>query len=420
MKKTLLKWLRNSEQYTKTDMVYLIGQSGWLLIGQGIIFTSSFLLAWIFANFVEPADYGLYKYVLSIATIATITTVTGLSIALARAVSQGHSVSLPKLLRIRILFGLLGTAGLFALAAYYLLVRDNTLLATLFAVTALWIPFYETFSDYQYVLQGKRDFKTQTYLRIIQRFTLTGLVILTIVLTRNIIIITLVFFAASTFSQYLAFRYTIRKYPTLDDSQTPYKEIIDYGKHTSLQNIFLIGVGQFDKILMFKLLGPSQLAVYFFAIAIPQELQGILGNINSVAFPKLVNKESREFKKALLKKIALFSGLLIIPAILYIVAAPYLFTWFFPVYLESILISQLYVGTILFIPASLLWHYFYAVDNKKALWYGTFIGPSSVILGILIFVPFLGLFGAVLAIYLRAVLDLAIGLYFFWQKKTGS
>lgn len=416
MKHHIIRLLRHSERYTKTDMVYLVGQSGWLLIGQGAVFVSSFLLAWVFANHVEPSDYGLYKYVLSIATIASITTVTGLGTAIARAVSQGHQVSLPKLLRIRILFGLIGSAGMLGLALYYLSV-DNTLLASLFAVTSIWIPFYETLSDYQFVLQGKKDFRTQTFLRILQRLLLTSLVIGTIYLSQSILLITGVFFAASTLSQYLALRYTLTKYPVVDDVNTPYTDIISYGKRLSVQNIFFIGVSQLDKILMFKFLGPTQLATYFFAIAIPQELSGVLANVNSVAFPKLVDKESPEFKHALLKKIALFTSLLLIPIGAYIVVAPYLFTWFFPVYTDAILISQLFVGTILFIPMSLIWHYFYATDNKPALWCGTFVGPSVLIIGILALVPHFGLIGAVLANYLRGLVDLGTGLYFFLRKK---
>lgn len=419
MKNKVITLLKKSERYAKTDMVYLVGQSSWLLIGQGIVFISSFLLAWIFGNFVDPSDYGLYKFVLSIATLATITTLTGLSTALARAYAQGHDVSLIKLLKLRIYWGSIGTLILFIVAGYYL-TKDNTLLASLFAITALWIPFYETLSDYQQLLQGKKDFRTQTIARTLQRIVLTLSVVCTIFLTKNIILITLVFFASSTLSQYLALRYTLNKYPLKDDFAVPYKSIINYGKRLSIQNIFFIGASQLDKILMFKFLGPTQLATYFFAVAIPQELSGLLANVNSVAFPKLVDKASPEFKKALLKKIALFNTILLVPIGLYIYIAPYLFAWFFPVYLDAVFISQLFVGTILFIPTSLIWHYFYATDNKPALWCGTFVGPSVLIIGILVFVPLFGLVGAVIANYLRGFVDLFSGLYFFLKKDNST
>jgi len=419
MKSHAIHFLRWSEQYTKTDMTYLIGQSGWLILGQSAIFISSLLLAWVFANHVTPADYGLYKYVLSMATLAAITSLTGFGTAIARYTTKEKAISLKKLLKTQIRFGLLGTLGLFFFALYYFFL-GNTLLASLFAVTAIWVPFYESLSGYQFLLQGKKDFKTQTYLRIVQRLLLSVAVIGIILYTKNIVIITLVYFAALTLTQYIVYRYTMYKYPDTDDTDTPYEKIISYGKRVSVQNIFLTGANQIDKIIMFKFLGPTQLAIYFFAIALPNEIQGVLGNINSVAFPKLVDKFSSKFKQALIKKIFLFTLLLTIPAGLYILIAPYLFTWLFPVYMSSVFISQLYIGTMLFIPASLLWHYFYAVEHQKALWYGTFIGPSTFIIGILVFVPLFGLIGAVLATYIRSLVDLAMALFFFFYKTKAD
>ncbi len=419
MKDFTIKWLRRAEAVTKTDMVYLVGQSGWLILGQAAIFISSLLLAWVFANYVLPSDYGLYKYVLSIATLATLTSLTGFGISISRATVQGHDVALNKILKTRIKYGTLGAVALFSFAGYYLY-RDNTLLASLFALTAIWIPFLDSLTDYQFLLQGKKDFKTQTYLKIFQRLFLSILLVSVILLSKNIVVITFSYFALLNISNYLIYIFTIKKYPVTDDANTPYENIDRYGKQVSLQNIFFIGAGQLDKILMFKFLGPSQLAIYFFAMAIPNEIQGVLGNINSVAFPKLVDKTSREFKFALIKKIFTFTSIMVIPAILYIFAAPYLFKWLFPVYIDAVFISQLYIGTVLFIPVGLLWHYFYATKNQKALWYGTFAGPGILILGILVFVPKFGLLGAVMATYIRAIVDLLSGLYFFFRKEKST
>lgn len=416
MKTHVIKLLRKTERVTKTDMVYLVGQSGWLIFGQSIALVSSLGLAWVFANYIEPSDYGIYRYVLTVATIASITTLTGFGVAIARAISQGHQVDLKKILKIKIKFGLIGTLGVLGVACYYLWL-DNILLATLFAITAIWIPFFDSLSDYQFILQGKKHFKLQTIIKIIQRTFITILVITTVLLTKNIVFITFIYFLTTTLSHYLAYLYTQEKYFKNEKDETPYASITKYAKQVSIQNIFFIGASQLDKVLLFKLLGPAQLAVYLFAVAIPNEIQGILGNINSVAFPKLVDQDSRDFKIALLKKISLFTLILLIPVALYWLLAPYIFKVLFPVYMDSIFISQLFVGTILFIPVSLIWHYFYATEHKTALWYGTILGPTTLISGILVFVPIYGLIGAVIAVYARAIVDLISGLYFFLQEK---
>lgn len=400
-------------------MVYLVGQSSWLLIGQLVIFSSSFLLAYVFGNYIEPSDYGLYKFVLAIATLATLTTLTGISTALAKATAEGYDVSLYKILKIRILFGLIGTIILLSISMYYLLI-GNILLATMLAVASIWVPVYESISDYQFFLQGKQNFKTQAYLKIIQRFILTLTLIAIILLSSNIIVITFTFFSVSALSHLIGFYFTLKKYPTVDDKDTSYTKIINYGKNLSLMNVFLIGSNQLDKIILFKFLGPAQLAVYFFAIAIPQEISGLLGNINNVAFPKLVNKKSSQFKIALIKKILLLTTILLMPVALYYFLAPYLFHAFFPKYLDAILISQLYIGTILFIPASLISHYFYAINHQKALWLTSISGPFILIFSILLFVPYLGLLGAVIAVYIRNSTDLLFSLYYFFSKDTAK
>jgi O-antigen/teichoic acid export membrane protein len=412
VKNKALHLLKKSERYTKTDMVYLVGKSGWLLFGQMVTFISTIITVWVFANFVDPSDYGLYKFVLSIATIASITTLTGFSISIAKNVAQGFDVSLNKILKVQIKYGLLGAIGLLILSYYYVL-KDNHILASLFAVAAMWIPFYEPLSNYQYILLGKKEFKLQTLLRIMQRFILSLGLVAVIIFIKNIVIITFAYFLLLTISNLVAYVYTVKAYPGTNDEETPYSNLISFGKNTTLQNIFLVGVGQLDKILLFKFLGPAQLAAYYFATAVPNEIQGVLGNINSVAFPKLVDKNSQEFKTALIKKMVLFSGLLVVVVVGYILTAPLLFTLLFPVYLDHVFISQLFIGTILFTPFSLFWSYFYATENKKALWFNTILGPSAFISGIVVFVPLYGLIGAVISLYIRNILDLVSGLYFF-------
>ncbi len=417
LKKRFFSLLRRTELYTKTDMVYLVSQSGWLLFSQGAAFISSFVLALFFANYIEPADYGLYKYIVSLATLASLTSLTGLGVSLARAASQNHAVDMLRLIKVRVLLATIGSLGLLIVSIYYFLI-ENQFLASLCVIAAIWLPFYDTLSDYQFFLQGKKAFRTQTKLRIIQRLILALAVIITIFLTQNIIIVTFIFFAATAISHATALRYTLRQYPVSDDSQTPYKSIISYAKRLSIQNIFFVGVTQLDKIVLFKILGPAQLATYYFALSIPQELAGLLGNVNSVVFPKLVDKHSQEFKIALIKKIFFFTLILVVPVLGYILIAPYLFAWFFPVYMNAVFISQIFVGTILFIPISLIWNHFYATDHKRALWFGTFLGPASLILSIILLAPSYGLVGAVFATYVRSFVDLLSGLYFFLYKTN--
>ena len=398
-------------RYTKTDMKYFLGQSSWLLCGQLAIFISSLTLVWFFANHIEPADYGLYKYVLSLAVIATTLSLTGYGVAVAKAISEGYAVDLLKILKIRFRYGFLGTMLFMSIGTYYWY-HGNMLLCTIIVASALAIPFYETLSDYQFVLQGHRDFKRQALTRTFQRCLLVIGIVGVILVTHNIIYVTLAFFVMSIISQGSALFYTLHLYPPTNDTKTPYQTIRTYANHLSIQNIFSMTVSQIDKVLLFKLLGPATFAGYFFAIAIPQEIYGFIGNLSSVAFPKLANRTSPEFKRSFLKKVTLLSIILIIPVVGYSLAAPTLFSWLFPRYVDMVFVSQLFVGTILFSPLFFCVQYFYATGHTRASWALNTLSPLLYLTSLLILTPLFGLMGVVAATYLRYSSDLVISLFF--------
>ena len=416
IKNKIYKTLRWSEKYAKTDMVYLVGQSGWLFFGQISIFLLTLLTTWVFANFLEKANYGEYKFVLSIVALASLTTLTGMSSAIARSVAKGEQVSLKRVFIGKLSYGSLGFLFLLAASLYYWL-NENLLLSTLFLIASIWIPFMEPLGDYQYILQGKKDFRRQTVYRVLQRAALTFGILLAILLTKNVVIIVSIYLLAITFTNYFAFRRTMHTYPVPHDKTHEFKLMFNYGRKLSVMNIFLVAANHVDKILLFYFVGAAQLAVYFFAISLPQEIQGVLGNVNSVAFPKLVQTSTSSFRLALLKKVALYILLLIVPVTLYVLAAPYIFLLIFPAYVDAVFFSQLFAWTILFTPFSLFSHYFLAQEKKKPLYISSFILPTLFILTLLILLPKYGIIGVILSVYIRLSLDAVVVLYFFLTEK---
>lgn len=419
MKNKLFILLRKTEPYIKTDMVYLFSQSGWLIFGQVATFATSLLVAWLFANKISPSDYGLYRFVIATVTIASIFSISGISISLARAAAKNYNIDFIKLIRTQVSYGTIGATGVLLVSLYYFYV-GNVLLGMMFLVSSIWIPLYESSTHYQYFLQGQKNFRLQTTYRISQRVLFTTIIVSTILFTKNIVLITFFYFAGYVLTHLFYYRLTAKKYPATHDEETPYNKILSEGKAISLQNIFFVGGSQLDKLLLFKFLGPAQLAIYLFATAIPNELQTVFGNINSIAFPKLVEKHSKEFKYALLRKIFLLVAAVSVPVFLYIFLAPVIFDFFFPAYTESVPFSQLYVLSVLFIPFNIIWSYFYAIHHEKALWVNALIVPSAFIIGIIIFVPFFGLIGALLAVYTRYLAETSLGLYYFLISKSNE
>jgi len=66
--KNKIYWfLRNTQKYTGTDNVYLARGGVWLFLGETISIGISILSGLAFANLIDPAIYGKYRYILSLA-----------------------------------------------------------------------------------------------------------------------------------------------------------------------------------------------------------------------------------------------------------------------------------------------------------------------------------------------------------------
>src|SRR3989344_9404768 len=136
--------LRWSEQYTKTDMLYLAQGGGWLLSGQIIASLSSFLLVIAFANLIPKETFGTYKYILSLTSILLIPSLPGINTALNMAAARNLDATLILALKTRVRWGLLSSLASLGLSGYYFL-NGNIYLVNSFFVKAHFFPILERF-----------------------------------------------------------------------------------------------------------------------------------------------------------------------------------------------------------------------------------------------------------------------------------
>jgi len=405
--KQFLGW---SEKYTRTDMNYLVRGGFWLVSGQVLGFIASFLLVWVFANFLPKEIYGEYRFVLSFVTILGLAALPGMGIGISRAVARGKSSTIYKGLKQKMLWGVLGSIASLGVALYYLIQGDMHL-ALIFALVSAFIPFIDTFTVYQPYLQGKKDFKRQSIYIAIQRIILVIVMIVTIFIAPKLNVLIIVYLLASTLLHIILLKKTLSVHPATGEVDT---ESVRYGKHISWASVLRMGSQYIDKILLFHFVGPALLAAYFIAIAVPQELSSVFSHVNNLAFPKLAEKDNTN-KKALLRKLFIFMGILGVVVVGYILVAPHLFKLFFPAYLEAIPFSQLFSLMIIFIPAGLFVQYFHARANKKAIYILNTVEPVVLILGYIILIPLLGVYGVILALLLKSLISfLVLGGMFVW------
>lgn len=337
-KQQLYTLLRKTEKYTKTDMVYFAKGSFLLTAGQVISSGATFLLAIAFANFIPRETYGTYKYVLSITSILAITTLRGMEAALTQAVARSCEGAFLPVLKTKMRWGALGGVGSIGLALYYLFM-GNTTLSFSFFIIAVFLPFMDAFGIYNSFLQGKKQFTASALYTTISQVVATIIMIVSIALTKNLFVILFVYFASWTLLKLFFLLRTIRKFPP---NQKNDPHALSYGKHLSTINITATAIGSLDNVILFHYLGSIELAIYSFALAPVSQLRGLFNQIPILAIPKLAQRPVKEIQQILWKRYFALFGVGLAIAGTYILAAPYLFALFFPRYLDSVLLSQIF------------------------------------------------------------------------------
>jgi len=143
VKNKIVDFLRWSEKYTKTDMVYAAKGGFWWIFGKGGVALISIGLLSAFAYLASKETFGTYQYVLSIVGIISIFALPGMYPALIRAVAQGKEGEFGKVAKEKIKWGLLGTVGLFLISGWYF-IQNNEILGISFIIAGLALPLLRT------------------------------------------------------------------------------------------------------------------------------------------------------------------------------------------------------------------------------------------------------------------------------------
>lgn len=401
IKGRLSQILRWSESYTKTDMLYLASGGFWLGVGQVISSVSALALAVAFAHLVSPETYGTYKYILSVAGLFAIFSLPGITTAFTRATAQGHEGTLHAVTRSRVIYACLGSLGALGGSIYYF-VNGNIELALALLIIAASLPFFDTFTTYLFYFVGKRRFDLRTKYYALTQVISTVVLIATISLTDNLILILLAYFIPLIGIRAVLYRRLARTIARTEAKEQE-NEVKQYGMHLTAMQILSIAANEIDKILIWKFLGPAQVAVYTFALAIPEQLKGPLKGVGELAFPKFAGQTAEQVRSslpALFRKLALYAVGLLLLSLLYMVLAPFVFKLFFPQYLESVSYSQWFalslVTGVTTIPNALLG----AQKKTKTQYIISTIQPLATIALMVLLIPLYGIMGAIIALLL--------------------
>ncbi len=287
LKTKLYNFLRWSEKYTKTDMVYLASGGFWLTLGYGINIIKGLAISVLMANLFPKESYGYYKFILSIFSLVGIFSLSGMSIAIIQSTARNLDGIFYQAVKLVRRWSWLGSLSLLAAALYYF-TKNNLNFTLIFISLAFLFPWHATSGYYGAILTGKKKFDIQTkYFTIYSLVTFLS-IISVILATRNIFWTIFAFVLSDVIvGNFFTFR-SSKKF--LHNNNTD-PQSIKYGFHLSLIGIINTIAQNIDKIILPILLNYQELAIYSIALVIPEQIKGWFKNFGSLILPKFSNKK---------------------------------------------------------------------------------------------------------------------------------
>lgn len=393
-KDRFIRFLLWSQKYTKTDMLYLArgGFSSAITQVAGIIV--SLLLAIAVSHFVPKEAYGAYKYTLSIVGILSLFSLNSIGSAVFQSAAQGFNGVLARAFWDNIRWSVVVFAGALLLATYYFVMGNSTLAAGILIGGTL-SPILASASLFSSFLGGKKDFYRQALYGVIDVTVPILIFIGVVMLTSNPLVLVATYFITNTVAALYFYRRTLEAYRS--HVNTHDANMLHYSKHLSFMGIINGIANYIDQVLIFHFLGGAQLAIYNFAIAIPDQLKSPAKNIGAILQPRFIAYSGREIQKNMGRKILLMFIGSVCVTVLYIVAAPDIFHFLFPKYAEATRYSQLYALWMLTIALDPVSTYLVARKLTSELYVNTAVYSIFQLVGVTVGVLLWGIAGVIIA-----------------------
>jgi len=400
----------------KTDMVYLAEGGFWISVGTFVTACSSFVLSIAFANLIPVTVYGIYKYIISIAAILNAFTLNGLDIAVTAAVSRGKEGVLRQAFTTNLWWSIPSSVVAIGGASYYF-INDNSVFGIALLCIALLQPLTVSVNFGAAYLVGRRSFKELALFYTVDNIIPTLALIGVMQVSKSALVIIVTYFLSNLATTAAMYWYVLWRFKPNTEKDD---HAITYGKHLSAMNILANVADNFDKILTFQLLGPAELAIYSFALALPSQTKLITKPLFNLIFPKFSVRPEGELRQSMGEKTLRFFIAGVVLATGYILVAPIAFKIFYPQYESAVFLSQIFALSMLAVTATPMGT-FISAKRKVRAQYIMNIGISifqlaSAVVGIL----FAGLLGLILARVATRFVGAFSAVFFYYTDRSGE
>ena len=413
LKNYIYSLLRKSEKYTKTDMVYVASGAFWSNLNYIIVSSLALIASILFARLLSKENYGMYQYILSIASIIGATSLTGMNNAVTRAVARGHEGEFTRSIKIQLIWGLLPFLVSIAISGWYFF-HHNINLSVPFLFIALFLPLANAFNTWVSFVGGRKLFRIGTYYGITNSLLTYGTIIAFIYFSRDYVWIIFGNFFGAFLSNFIIYTLIVKK---LKPNKETDGETIKYGSHLSVMAIPGIISSQIDALMIFHFIGPSALAVYSFATLIPEKIAGGLKFIAAISLAKFAQRNEDDIRKSLIRKMWLAAGFLLIAATIYAFIAPWIFEILFPKYKDSIIFTQVYSLTFFSVISAIVQTALISQQKVKELYKVNTIMPIFKTIMLFVLMYYFAVWGVLFAQIISNFVSIPVQLSMLKSKK---
>jgi len=380
----------------------------WSNLNQGVTTVSALVLSIVFTRLGSKELYGQFLFVLAMFGLFSIISIPGVRTVIFRTTAQGHEGVYRKATRFSFLLSLFGIPLLIAAGVFFYLFKTKILGLTLI-VFALFFPFVESLQNWMLFLKGRSEFRKLAFYNFIKLLISLIAVTLSIVLTKNIIVILLAYFFVSGGFNILYHFESIRllRNDKLDEGWKKQSYAL------TIMGLSSIIFGRVDVVLIGTLLTFEEVAVYGLVMKFADVFFSVIKSTMEAVVPNLY--QSKKITIRYFYKFFFLSFL--IPVALYpIIKYPILFIYG-QEFSQVVFLSQVYLIVIPFYFLNLVATYFmikYKLNREINI--GRIISMIAVVVFYALLIPLYGIWGGVIASILYFIIQLLVNLFLLKVK----
>jgi O-antigen/teichoic acid export membrane protein len=313
------------------------------------IFTSFFLVI-AFANLLDPQSLGVYQYIIAVVSIIGALSLTGINPAIIRAAGKKDYHFFPTAFRYTRLSLLLPLTICVAVSGYYLykgnlILGFGLLLPIIFSLTSQYLLRYNA------IYVGIEKFKQSNYLLKASALAPIFVLFPALFFIDNPAILATLYFGsvATAIGLVVFFLQMPAKVTELVSSSirlNDIKEYVTFSIHQSIITVLNILSSQFDKILIFQLLGAKETAIYYVSTSIPDRIRSVINQFQPYLFSKFGTHSPDTVRDVISFRFFILIILIVPIFLIYVTTAPLFFTYVLPQYADTVMYTIIYSFTL--------------------------------------------------------------------------